>query len=88
MESSELMNPIGCNSSQLSNLLSFCGFTSIILGNENILYFPKQKKITRKQTINKKENNIKILKKKKTLTKTHKTIIDPNSPFAVLQKLL
>ena len=82
------MNPIGCNSSQLSNLLSFCGFKSITLGNENRLYFYTQKKIITKQTINIKEKNSKIVKKKKILKKTHKIKIDPNSPFAVLQKLL
>ena len=88
LESSELMNPIGCNSLQLSNLLYFCGFENITLGNEKKLYFYKQKKIIRKKYINKKENNTKAVKKKEKLKKQNKTTIDPNSPFAVLQKLL
>ena len=32
IESSDLMNPVGCNSQQLINILSFCGFDNIILG--------------------------------------------------------
>ena len=88
LESSELMNPIGCNSLQLSNILSFCGFESVTMGNENRLYFHKQKKIVRKQTINKKEKNNQIIKNKEKLKKMHKIKTDPNSPFAVLQKLL
>ena len=88
LESSELMNPIGCNSSQLSDILSFCGFESITLGNENRLYFYKQKKIMQKQDYNKKEKNNQIIIKKKKLKNIHKIKNDPNSPFAVLQKLL
>ena len=30
LESCDLMNPIGCNSSQLSSILSFCGFDYFI----------------------------------------------------------
>ena len=82
------MNPIGCDSAQLSNLLFFCGFDNITLENENKLYFFEQKKIKQKQIIIKKEKINKIVKKKKAVKKIHKTITDPNSPFAVLQKLL
>ena len=88
LESSELMNPVGCNSSQLADILSFCGFENITLGNENKLYFFKQKKIIQKKNFIKKEKNIKIIKKKKKLKNIHKIKNDPNSPFAVLQKLL
>ena len=58
------------------------------MGNENRLYFYKQKKIVRQQTINKKEKNNQIIKNKEKLKKMHKIKTDPNSPFAVLQKLL
>ena len=52
-----------------------------------------RKKIITKQTINIKEKNrkivkSKIVKRKKILKKTPKIKTDPNSPFAVLQKLL
>ncbi len=82
IESSELMNPIGCNSDQLKYILHFCGYNSIKLANEKRLYFLKTKK---------KENNLK--KSKKKTVKNNKKIsskikADPNSPFAVLEKLL
>ena len=44
LESSDLMNPIGCNSKQLSDLLLFCGFDNIMLENEQRLYLFKEKK--------------------------------------------
>ena len=82
IESSELMNPIGCNSDQLKYILHFCGYNSIKLANEKRIYFLKTKK---------KENNLK--KSKKKTVKNNKKIsskikADPNSPFAVLEKLL
>ena len=95
LASSDLMNPIGCNSQQLSNILSYCGCHSITLGDEKKIFFyeqKKQKKIDKLDKKNKKldENNKKkIIKKnnKETIKRKEKKI-DPNSPFAVLQKLL
>jgi len=88
LESSDLMNPIGCNSQQLTNILSFCGCQRITLACEKKIYFYEQKT---KKIIEKldKKNKKKIIKKnnKKTFKRKEK-IIDPNSPFAVLQKLL
>ena len=82
------MNPIGCNSEQLTNILSFCGCQRITLACEKKIYFYEQKT---KKIIEKldKKNKKKIIKKnnKKTFKRKEK-IIDPNSPFAVLQKLL
>ena len=43
LESSDLMNPIGCNSQQLTNILSFCGCQSITLGDEKKIFFYEQK---------------------------------------------
>ncbi len=79
LESSELMNPVGCNSDQLRDILNYCGYSEIILSDEKKLYFfSKKKKVIKK--------NNKSSKNKKT-TKT-KIKADPNSPFAVLEKLL
>ena len=99
IESSDLMNPIGCNSEQLKNIMKFCGFESLNLGdNKKLFFFNLTKKSTPiKKTIRNKKiaikvKNKKIVKIKKT--KTEKSIskkeikADPNSPFAVLEKLL
>ena len=82
LESSDLMNPIGCNSSQLNNILDFCGFTSIRLNDEKRLYILKQNKSLKNLNIKNKKN----FKKRNKVTNKIKS--DPNSPFAVLQKLL
>ena len=109
IESSDMMNPIGCNSDQLKDIMQFCGLESLNLGDNKKLFFiklKKQSKFIKKKTNNKKgiikiKNNkkdiIKIKNKKIAKiakTKTKKSIskkeikADPNSPFAVLEKLL
>ncbi len=83
LESSDLMNPIGCNSNQLKDIMTFCGYEYFIISDEKKLFFlPNIKKDTKKvaknkpnRKINKKDNSDKIKR-------------DPNSPFAVLEKLL
>ena len=79
LESADLMNPIGCNSAELKDIMSFCGYEGINLGNEKILYFFRYNKSSK-------------FKKTKSVTKQkrnkQKTKVDPNSPFAVLEKLL
>ena len=82
LESSDLMNPLGCNSNQLKDILIFCGYSYLTMPDEKKLFFlnttkNKTKKNIKKsnKTLNKKNNNDKIKK-------------DPNSPFAVLEKLL
>ena len=88
IESSDLMNPMGCNSDDLSNILYYCGFDNIALGNQKKLFFLIQKKSSKlksKNTKNKKKKDQKITK---ILPKEKKIKSDPNSPFAVLQKLL
>ena len=83
LESSDLMNPLGCNTNQLNDILSLCGYDSIELPNNKYLYFFKQKKKIIKRKNNKNQVKLNISKKDKSQKK-----LDPNSPFAVLEKLL
>ena len=83
LESSDLMNPIGCNSNQLKDIMTFCGYDYVIISDEKKLFFLSNKKReTKKVEINKLNK-----KTKKTISKD-KIKRDPNSPFAVLEKLL
>ncbi len=83
LESSDLMNPIGCNSNQLKDIMSFCGYESLIISDDKKLFFLSNKK----NEIKKNKTNI---PNKKVYKKNDKDKIkrDPNSPFAVLEKLL
>ena len=83
LESSDLMNPIGCNSDQLKDLMVFCGYQYLTIPDKKKLYFLGNKKKEKKKIIKNYSN-------KKTHTKNNKDNIkrDPNSPFAVLEKLL
>ncbi len=83
LESADLMNPIGCNSNQLKDIMTFCGYDAIHLSNEKILYYYKKNKNETKKKVFKKDN----ASKNKTTNK-HQKKLDPNSPFAVLEKLL
>ena len=77
------MNPIGCNSDQLKDIMIFCGYEAITLVDEKKLFFISNK--------NKKTQKITNKNKGKKINKRNtKNIIkkDPNSPFAVLEKLL
>ncbi len=96
LESSELMNPVGCNSDQLKNILNYCGFESIAVSENKKLFFYKSNK---KEILKKSNKKIKLHKKKikKTNINLKKNTSnkerkdnkkDPNSPFAVLEKLL
>ena len=83
LESSDLMNPIGCNSNQLKDILTFCGYEYLTISDEKKLFFlSKKKKEIRQVTKNK---SIKKIHKKNNENKIKR---DPNSPFAVLEKLL
>ena len=96
LESSELMNPIGCNSDQLKNILNYCGFENISIAENKKLFFYKsgKKEISKKSKKQIKVHSKKIKKtrinlKNNTLRKEKKeNKKDPNSPFAVLEKLL
>ena len=90
IESSDMMNPVGCNADELKNILIFCGFACAELGNDKKLFYLSPK---RKTPIKSFKNKTKInidLNKKKINKKMNKNKIksDPNSPFAVLEKLL
>ncbi len=83
LESSDLMNPIGCNSNQLKDIMTFCGYEYLKISDEKKLFFlTKKKKETKK--IKKIKSNKKIYKQ----NDKDKMKKDPNSPFAVLEKLL
>ena len=111
VESSDLMNPIGCNSDQLKKILNFCNFESSTMGDDKKIFFSKVKnkknnnkikenKMIIKIQMNKKKKSISLIKKVKPKIKkvrpeiknvrpeTKKNNPDPNSPFAVLEKLL
>ena len=89
IDSADLMNPVGCNRDQLKDILSYCGFSFLKLSNERTLFFHESKKtlIKPQKTKSKKIQLQKQPKNKKILNKNKKTA-DPNSPFAVLEKLL
>ena len=86
LESADLMNPIGCNSEQLKDIMIFCGYEQINLPDQKKLYFFKKNKLKNKIP---KKNKIKkkLNVKKEKISKPEKKL-DPNSPFAVLEKLL
>ncbi len=89
IESADLMNPIGCNSDQLANILSYCGIESLLLANEKkLFYFKEKKEKSTKKSIKIKKKKISKNKNKFDLSKKKTVKADPNSPFAVLQKLL
>ena len=79
LESSDLMNPIGCNSDQLKDIMQFCGYDYVTISDEKKLFFLNTKK---------KEANKKTTKNKNKKINNNNLKKDPNSPFAVLEKLL
>ena len=81
LESSDLMNPIGCNSIQLKNIMIYCGYNFLTISDEKNLYFINNNSNLLKKNSGK---NIKKIKR----NKKNKIEKDPNSPFAVLEKLL
>ncbi len=83
LESSDLMNPIGCNSNQLKDIMTFCGYRNVTISDEKKLFFLANNQIETKKTT--KKTSIKKIKKIKNKDKIKR---DPNSPFAVLEKLL
>ena len=85
LESSDLMNPIGCNSDQLKDIMIFCGYDYITISDKKKLYYLNKNKKETKVALSKNKYKNKKTNKK---TNTKKNIKDPNSPFAVLEKLL
>ena len=89
IDSSDLMNPVGCDRAQLKEILRFCGFSALKLNNERDLYYNVIKKVSSKLTKNKtKKNGIKKRSNTAKNKNKDKKQADPNSPFAVLEKLL
>ena len=82
LESSDLMNPIGCSSDQLKDIMLFCGYDFLTTFDGKKLYYFNKNKIESKK-INRNKN--KKVNKKTSINKIKR---DPNSPFAVLEKLL
>ena len=85
IESSDMMNPIGCNSDQLANILDYCGFANSTLGDGKKIFFFQQKKVKKPDKTIKRKS---LKNVKNNLSKRKKKVADPNSPFAVLEKLL
>ncbi len=83
LENSDLMNPIGCNSDQLKDIMVFCGYDYLTISDNKKLYFINKNNRETKKNINKIKE--KTINKKTKISKIQK---DPNSPFAVLEKLL
>ena len=83
LESSDLMNPIGCNSDQLKDIMIFCGYEYLTISDQKKLFFLSNKKSKSKKFIKNKSNKNMNKKNNKDKIKA-----DPNSPFAVLEKLL
>ena len=77
------MNPIGCNSNQLKDIMNFCGYKHLTISDEKKLYFFGSKNKEIKKIIKNK-----IIKKINKKNDEEKIKRDPNSPFAVLEKLL
>ncbi len=89
LESSDMMNPAGCNANQLKTILTSCGYDCMEMKNgKKLFFFTIKKKFFNKKEKNKKtiKLNMKVKKNNKIEKKQIKK--DPNSPFAVLEKLL
>ncbi len=83
LESADLMNPVGCNSDQLKDIMAFCGYEHLTISDEKKLFFLLNKKKISKKIV--KNKSYKKINNQKDIDKHKK---DPNSPFAVLEKLL
>ena len=77
------MNPIGCNSNQLKDIMTFCGYDHLTISDEKKLFFLSKRKKESKKIIKNKS-----IKKTNKINNKNKITRDPNSPFAVLEKLL
>ena len=51
LDSSDLMNPVGCDKNQLRDILLFCGFSALKLNNDRYLYYNELKKHVKKNKI-------------------------------------
>ena len=89
LDSADLMNPVGCNREQLKDILAYCGLSFIKFPNERFMFFYESSRVNIKsKKIVSKKINLKSKSKNKKLLKKDKKSPDPNSPFAILEKLL
>ena len=89
LDSADLMNPVGCNREQLKDILVFCGLNYIKFPNERFMFFHEANKVTRiSKKVVPKKIDLKSKSKNKKIIKRDKKSADPDSPFAVLEKLL
>ena len=89
LDSADLMNPVGCNREQLKDILAYCGLSYIKFPNERFLFFYESNKVISKpKRVVSKKIDLKSKSKNKKISKKIEKSIDPNSPFAVLEKLL
>ena len=89
LDSTDLMNPIGCNREELKNILVYCGLSYIKFPNERFLFFYESNKVIAKpKRVVSKKIDLKPKSKNKKILKKDKKSADPDSPFAVLEKLL
>jgi len=83
------MNPVGCNREQLKDILVYCGLSYLKFPNERFLFFYESNKIIAKpKRVASKKIDLKSKSKNKKISKKIEKSMDPNSPFAVLEKLL
>ncbi len=88
-DSADLMNPVGCNREQLKDILVFCGFRYIKFPNERFIFFYESKTVIKKfKKVASKKIDLQSTSKNKRILKKDKKSADPDSPFAVLEKLL
>ena len=89
LDSADLMNPVGCNREQLKDILEYCGLSYIKFPNERFMFFYESNKIIAKpKRVMSKKIDLKSKSKNKNISKKIEKSMDPNSPFAVLEKLL
>ena len=83
------MNPVGCNRDQLKDILLYCGFSYVKFTNERyLLFYRSNKVISKPKRVVSKKIDLKLKSKNRKISKKIEKSIDPNSPFAVLEKLL
>jgi ATP-dependent RNA helicase SUPV3L1/SUV3 len=89
LDSADLMNPVGCNRNQLKDILTYCGLSYVKFPNERYLFFYESNKVISKpKRVVSKKIDLKLKSKNRKISKKIEKSIDPNSPFAVLEKLL
>ena len=42
-ESADLMNPLGCNSNQLKDIMAYCGYEYLTISDEKLFFYSNEK---------------------------------------------